>query len=396
MTNLDQILTIDDYFREFSHFHVRKATELLRPLHTPGRDLLPDFSDVTRKPFEPQAHVVAAAIKMLDQTRGMIIGECGVGKTAMGMLTIHKHAQRSVRKGGCNCNYRAIVLCPDNLIKKWKDEIEQTIPGAKVVLFDADGKGCKHLITDMNRLYEAVRGPKGRWRKPQGAEWYILGRDQAKYPPARSGLGNKRKGFGSVGGSLGHSQTVVKLGEAQDGTPLTTVKHEADHSKAALVNGSSRRFLVEITDQNGDKKRTVARRWVCPSCGKPRASGCTSPLPTTKSSVQAVTGLGTSARSVASSSSRSRTIRETCSVRSVKSPAFSFAHYLLPDSTGDGERRLCLHGGLIYQGPDSPANGLGPSLTVSLAPGTGWFCHTGAPVPPRFLLRPGRGAYRID
>ena len=111
MNTLDQIQTIDDYFREFSHFHVRKATELLEPLHVPGRDPLPDFSDLLRQPFEPQAHVIAAAIKMLDETRrGMIVAECGTGKTLMGMLTIHKHAQRSVRKGGCNGNYRAIVL----------------------------------------------------------------------------------------------------------------------------------------------------------------------------------------------------------------------------------------------------------------------------------------------
>jgi hypothetical protein len=27
MNTLDQIQTIDDYFREFSHFHVRKASE---------------------------------------------------------------------------------------------------------------------------------------------------------------------------------------------------------------------------------------------------------------------------------------------------------------------------------------------------------------------------------
>lgn len=34
------------------------------------------------------------------------------------------------------------------------------------------------------------------------------------------------------------------------------------------------------------------------------------------------------------------------------------------------------NGGLIYQGPDSPANGSFPSLTVSLAEGIGWFVHT--------------------
>jgi superfamily II DNA or RNA helicase len=94
MDDLDQIQTIDDYFREFSHFHVRKATELLEPLHVPGRDPLPAFGELFRQPFEPQAHVISAAIKMLDETRrGMIVSECGTGKTLMGMLTFHKHAQ---------------------------------------------------------------------------------------------------------------------------------------------------------------------------------------------------------------------------------------------------------------------------------------------------------------
>jgi hypothetical protein len=182
MNDLDQIHTIDDYFAAFGRHHVQKATQLLQPLHVPGRDPLPEFSDVIRQPFDPQAHVIAAAIKMLDETgRGIIAAQMGTGKTVMGMLTIHKHAQRSVRKGGCNGNYRAIVLCPDHLIKKRADELEGTIPGVKVTLFDAAGKGCNHLIRDMNRLYAEMRGCKGRWRKPKGAEWFILGRDQAKY-----------------------------------------------------------------------------------------------------------------------------------------------------------------------------------------------------------------------
>jgi hypothetical protein len=235
--DIDQIQTIDDYFAAHGRHHVQKATQLLRPLHVPGQDPLPDFSDVLRKPFDAQAHVIAAAIKMLDETRrGVIAAECGVGKTLIGMLICHMHAQRSVRKGGCNGNYRAICLCPDHLVRKWAEELEETIPGVKVMLFDAAGKGCKNPISDMNRLYSRLRGPKGRWRKPEGAEWYILGRDQAKFMPARSGLGNKRLGFG----------------------------------RRAFEAGSSRRFHVDIEDENGKSKRVVARRWVCPSRGKPR------------------------------------------------------------------------------------------------------------------------------
>jgi hypothetical protein len=236
MTDLDRIQTIDDYFQAFGKHHVQKATELLRPLHVPGQDSVPDFSEASRQPFDAQAHVIAASIKMLDETRrGILAAQMGTGKTLMGMLTIHEHAQRSARQGGCNGRYRAIVLCPDHLIKKWKDELEETIEGVKVTLFDAAGKGCKYLIADMNRLYDQVRGRDGRWRKPRGPEWYILGRDQAKYLPERSALGNKRVGYG----------------------------------RRVFENGSSRKFFVEVEGDDVETDRIVARRWVCPSCGKP-------------------------------------------------------------------------------------------------------------------------------
>lgn len=38
--------------------------------------------------------------------------------------------------------------------------------------------------------------------------------------------------------------------------------------------------------------------------------------------------------------------------------------------------RFIFNGGLIYQGPDSPADGSGPSFTVSLSRNVGWFVHT--------------------
>jgi hypothetical protein len=39
-------------------------------------------------------------------------------------------------------------------------------------------------------------------------------------------------------------------------------------------------------------------------------------------------------------------------------------------------RKFIFNGGLIFQCPHCPADGSFPSLTVSLASGTGWFCHT--------------------
>jgi hypothetical protein len=60
--------------------------------------------------------------------------------------------------------------------------------------------------------------------------------------------------------------------------------------------------------------------------------------------------------------------------------SFSFAHFALPTPGQEKpERKFWFNGGLIYQGPSVPADGSFPSLTVSLAPGTGWYCHTWRP-----------------
>ena len=56
--------------------------------------------------------------------------------------------------------------------------------------------------------------------------------------------------------------------------------------------------------------------------------------------------------------------------------SFCFGHFVLPKFAANGKRSMWFNGGLIYQGPDSPADGSFPSLTVSLSSGTGWFCHT--------------------
>ena len=47
MTDLDHIQTIYDYFAGFGRHYVQKSTQLLQPLHAPGQDLLPEFSELS-------------------------------------------------------------------------------------------------------------------------------------------------------------------------------------------------------------------------------------------------------------------------------------------------------------------------------------------------------------
>lgn len=190
-----QINSLDHYFQLFGSYHAKKAGEILDPLHVPGRDPTPDFSDMERQPFPAQSHVVAAAIKMTDRlSRGIISAQMGTGKTTMSMLQIHKHAIRSRRQGGYNGNYRVICLFPDHLGSKWREEILATIPDAKVFLFGEQGEGCKALLKDCGDIWRSLSNGTSRWTSPNGPEWYLIGRDAAKLMPSTTGSCHVQKG----------------------------------------------------------------------------------------------------------------------------------------------------------------------------------------------------------
>ena len=235
---LHEIESMDSYLQNYGKILGRQAIATLAPLHVPGRDPLPDFDGLLRDPFEPQKHVVAAAVQMMDHVgSGFLVGTMGTGKTLIGMTSIHQHANRSRRKGGSSGRYRAIVLCPDHLIAKWEREIKETIPAAIVYRFD-DWKGVARMLG---------KGCNGRWPKPLGAEYYIIGRNQAKWYPDWLGTSDPYRGFlgHRVGSSLSSRNVIV------DRVPVTT----KDGKPVSDGDG-------------GTKMRAVtARVFACPRCG---------------------------------------------------------------------------------------------------------------------------------
>ncbi len=54
----------------------------------------------------------------------------------------------------------------------------------------------------------------------------------------------------------------------------------------------------------------------------------------------------------------------------------SLSFQFVMEKRKDGVYSRWFNGGLVYQGPGQPADGSAPSLTVSIAEGTGWFVHT--------------------
>ena len=86
--SLCNVETLDDYLQRHGALLGRKAVDALQPLHVPGKDPLLDMSVFLRQPFEPQAHVITAGLKVLDRQKAFFcVGECGSGKTMLGQST---------------------------------------------------------------------------------------------------------------------------------------------------------------------------------------------------------------------------------------------------------------------------------------------------------------------
>ena len=291
---LSQIGSMDEYLQSFGRILGKKAVTSLRPLHVPNRDPLPDMDDLLREPFPCQQHVIAAGVQLLNENgSGFVCGEMGTGKTLLAMTAVYKHAQQARSQGGSGGNFRCLILCPDHLIAKWKREIEETIPDAKVYYFGTlsrdeakarkkdDGKsGQVPAINDLINLLDKRDG--NRWQKPDGAEYYVIGRNQVKWYPEWAGISDPYKGLNTVGGNLAGVSEVIQIGTDAEGQPVTkrtftpggvgeamTVKPTTvksivvDRVKAVGPDG------MEIEDGDGrvKMKSVTAQVYTCPKCG---------------------------------------------------------------------------------------------------------------------------------
>lgn len=242
---LADIRSMSEYLTRYGRALGRKAADSLRPLHVPGRDPDPSFEDIVlfnpeREPFEPQKHVIEAASLMLAaQGGGFVVGEMGTGKTIIGMLSVHRYHAKKGRAA-----YRAAVLCPDHLIDKWEREISETIPRARIRKFE-NWKDFLNLLG----LRSSTKGKNGKalWKAPIGPEWYIVGRNQAKWAPSWAGIcepppGSREKRVGSLSAK-----------------PIVVSKELVTDELGRATYDKSGRPIY---------KNVIARAVVCPSCGK--------------------------------------------------------------------------------------------------------------------------------
>ena len=106
-----------------------------------------------RTPLGAQADAIRAAALSLDVHRGTtVVGEMGTGKTFIAASAAHMAGFR-----------RVLVLCPPHLTRKWRREVEETVPDARAVIVTS--------ITDLERL-RLSHGP--------GPLFVVMSRERAK------------------------------------------------------------------------------------------------------------------------------------------------------------------------------------------------------------------------
>ncbi|MCI8538499.1 MAG: hypothetical protein HFF18_07520 [Oscillospiraceae bacterium] len=204
---LDGLDSVTDYLNTFGVTVAERIKNLFVPLFDPAREpLSPEVLEINRyiqehagySLYDAQLAVSEAIKRQLQRGKvGLIVAECGSGKTKLGTVSIAAvaagvHAQQ--RKAGHGKAFH-VVLCPSHATKKWVREIEETVPDAFAAvvhsiqefdhlyqLFDRGTKSCFAVLSKEKARDGYMRAPAVVYRR-----WNREGLPIARIPPLPDG-----------------------------------------------------------------------------------------------------------------------------------------------------------------------------------------------------------------
>jgi hypothetical protein len=128
---------LGDFLQKYGPQLAAAAEKRLNPLVVPGRDPMPDLSELealrsSRQPggkpfrfFEPQLERIAGAAAVLkNQRTAWFVMEMATGKTACSLATAWLTLKHKP-------DYRILVMAPGHLVRKWRREVEWLLPGVE-------------------------------------------------------------------------------------------------------------------------------------------------------------------------------------------------------------------------------------------------------------------------
>lgn len=157
MQNLAEIETLNEYLTTYGKELVDTIFSDAEPLFHPGNPWDRQMDNLMRKPFQAQGDVIMAASRVLNrENSACVAADCGVGKTLISMSIPYIHSQ--------NKKYRTLVICPGHITRKWRREVESTIPDSRGIIL--------RKLKDISSLDIS--------KKPTCNEYYILSKDKGK------------------------------------------------------------------------------------------------------------------------------------------------------------------------------------------------------------------------
>ncbi len=145
-------MNLGGFIDTFKEAIAKRVVESYPPLYRPSENggVLPRL---LRKPLGAQADAIKGAALSLEAHRGTtVVGEMGTGKTFIGAAAAYMAGFQ-----------RVLVICPPHLVRKWKREVEETVPGVRAVIVTS--------ITDLEKLRVSVGS---------GPLFAVMSRERAK------------------------------------------------------------------------------------------------------------------------------------------------------------------------------------------------------------------------
>lgn len=240
----EPVLSLKDFIAAFGDGLLETVRRQNPPVYLGRPDAARDrlMDALKRKPFARQHDVVQAVTRLLvdlDEPAAIINGEMGTGKTMMAIATavcLH-HAGFP----------RALIICPPHLVYKWRREVRETVPGARVWILNGPD-ALKKLLQ-----LRALRG------KPLVPEFFVMGRVRM------------RMGFNWMSAFVERTVAGVELGQGAQrlaacprcGNLLT------DEEGAALVPELAR---IRLTRDRQSCTACGERLWTLTRGGQPAKS----------------------------------------------------------------------------------------------------------------------------
>ena len=126
---MPKLCTIYDYMRAQANLLGERILEEYPALQRFGDAISPRIEELLRRPFPAQTIAIMGVARRWEQARtGMVVAECGTGKTLISLGAIHVHSQGNP--------FTALAMVPPHLVEKWAREAFLTLPGIRVFTID--------------------------------------------------------------------------------------------------------------------------------------------------------------------------------------------------------------------------------------------------------------------